>query len=321
MATPAAGAPLEVQVCALLTVGPDAGWDATFLNDFAQIVATQPIKGITVKPLKYVTGLSDADGQAAMINYAKTGCDIVWPHGGYNTQVEAINKDYPNTMFVEVGSGVINYGQNDYHFWLRCYEASYLMGVLAGNLSKSNVFGAVGTYPASDVNDAMNSFFDGAKSVKGNIVQKVAFVNSWYDPTAANEAANAQIAAGAEQIDMYAETYDACAAGGVICYGAYNDYSKTYPKTVLASFTVSWIPALTWTLEEWAKAKAAGTGFNAPENPTFSMSNQQACDVKLSDTLSSTIPSGVLATFNKDRQAILDGSLKITFDDSLPASK
>jgi basic membrane lipoprotein Med (substrate-binding protein (PBP1-ABC) superfamily) len=317
---PAAVEPVEVQVCALLAIGPDQGWDQTFLQSFDRIVAAQPVEGIIVKELKYIEGLWGDEAEAAMREYAESGeCDIIWPHGGYNDNVDNIKDDYPDIMFLEVGSGVLDYGGNNYHFWLRCHEASYAMGVLAGHMSKTNVFGGVGTYPASDVNDSLNSFFDGAQSVKGDIVQKVAFINSWYDPAAANEAASAQIAAGAQHIDMYAETFDACADGGVICYGAYNDYSETYPSTVLASFVVKWDSAIKWSLEEWVKAKS-GAGFDAPESPEFTMSSDGSCDVKLSDTLQSKIPPEALEAFNSTREAILDGSLKVNFNDSLPGS-
>ena len=258
--------------------------------------------------------------KSAMRENASNGdCDIVWTHGGYNDNVDNIKNDFPDIMFVEVGSGVLSVGENDYHFWLRCNEASYAMGVLAGYMSKTNVFGAVGTYPASDVNDSINSFFDGAKSVQSTIVRKTAFINSWYDPAAANEAVNAQIAAGAEHIDMYAETFDACAAGGITCYGAYNDYSASYPDTVLASFVVKWDSSIDWVLNEWVKAKTGG-GFNAPNSPTFSMSSDGSCDVKLSDSLSPTIPANVMDAFNSVRNGILDGSLKIEFNNSLPPS-
>lgn len=317
---PPEAAATEVRVCALLAVGLDQGWDRTFFDSFERVVAAQPVEGLSVKELKYIEGLWGDEAESAMREYAESGeCDIVWPHGGYNDNIDNIKADYPDIMFVEVGSGVLEYGGNNYHFWLRCHEPSYAMGVLAGHLSDTNIFGGIGTYPASDVNDSLNSFFDGAASVKGDIARKVAFINSWYDPAAANEAAAAQIAAGAEHIDMYAETFDTCADEGVICYGAYNDYSEFYPTTALGSFVVKWDTAIEWALNEWVAAKS-GAGFDAPESPTFTMSSDGSCDVKLSDVLAPDLPEEALEAFNQTREAILDGSLKVEFDDSLPES-
>lgn len=312
--------PAEVQICALLAVGLDQGWDRTGVDSFERVAAAQPVAGATIKELKFVEGLWGDEAEAAMREFAESGeCDIIWPHGGYNDNVDNIKADYPDVMFVEVGSGVLETGANNYHFWLRCHEPSYAMGVLAGHMSETNVFGGVGTFPASDVNDSMNSFFDGAASVQGEIVRKAAFINSWYDPAAANEAAAAQIAAGAEHIDMYAETFDACAEGEVLCYGAYNDYSEYYPTTAIASFVTRWDTAIQWAVEEWVKAQA-GAGFDAPESPTFTMASDGSCDVALSDALLDTIPAEALDAFNQTRDAILDGSLQVEFSDALPES-
>jgi basic membrane protein A len=320
-ATAVVTAPTELQFCVLLAVGIDQGWDLSFVESFDRVVAAQPIAGLTINEMKVVEGLwGGADAEAAMRSFIEDGgCDIIWPHGGYNDDVDNLKADYPDTMFVEVGSGVLSTGDNDYHFWLRCHEPSYAMGVLAGHLSETNIFGGIGTFPASDVNDSLNSFFDGAASVQGEIIRKVFFVNDWYDPTAANEAAKAQIAAGAEHIDMYAETFDACAEGGVLCYGAYTDYSEYYPDTAISSFIAKWDTAIQWAAQEWVKAKS-GAGFDAPESPIFSMSSDGSCDVKLSDSLISTIPAEALDAFNQTRDAILDGSLEVQWDDSEPVS-
>ncbi len=311
--------PAPLRMCVLLAVGLDQGWDRSFYESYNRVVESQPVDGVVLQDWKAVEGLWGDEAEAAMREYAESGeCDIIWPHGGYNDNVDNIKADYPDIMFVEVGSGVLSSGGNDYHFWLRCHEASYAMGVLAGNLSETNVFGGVGTYPASDVNDSLNSFYDGAASVKGDIVKKVAFINSWYDPAAANEAAAAQIAAGAQHIDMYAETFDACAENDVYCYGAYTDYSEYYPTTAISSFVVKWDTAIQWAMEEWLKAQ--DVGFDAPESPTFTMSSDGSCDVKLSDTLIDTIPADALDAFNATRDAILDGSLIVEFNDDLPES-
>ena len=46
--TQVADVPTEVQVCALLAVGPDQGWDRTFLESFDRVVSAQPVAGVLV---------------------------------------------------------------------------------------------------------------------------------------------------------------------------------------------------------------------------------------------------------------------------------
>ena len=68
-----------------------------------------------------------------------------------------------------VGSGNEGLGGNVYWVYKRIHEPSYLMGILAGCSTKTNVIGAVGTYAYDDVNDEINAFFEGAKSVNPDV--------------------------------------------------------------------------------------------------------------------------------------------------------
>lgn len=316
---PAAAAPTEVRVCATLATGLDNGWDRTFYEAYQRVQADSP-HGLVMADLKFTEGLMGDEAEAAMRAFAQSGeCDIIWTHGGFNDEVKNLRDKFPDLMWIEVGSGVTEYGGNDYHFWHRCYEPGYLMGLLAGHMTKRGVIGAVGNYPSPEVNDIINAFFAGAKSVNPDIQQKVAFINSWWDPPKAMEAGNAQITAGADHILEIAESFEPCVEAGIFCYGPYIDYSEYYPETALASFIGIWDPTVRWVLEEWYKAKVSGQPFDAPEAPTFSMVSG-ACDVALNQTLLEKIPPGAIEAFNQAKQQIMEGSLVVPFDENTPES-
>lgn len=80
--------------------------------------------------------------------------------------------------------------------WLQ--DPAYLSGMLAGGLTKSNTIGVVGAMPIPEVNRIVNAFVAGAKSTNPNATVKVSFINSFFDPAAAKQAAQAQVAAGAD---------------------------------------------------------------------------------------------------------------------------
>ena len=60
------------------------------------------------------------------------------------------------------------------------------------------VIGIVGGYPVPEVNRISNAFISGAQAVNPEVEAKVSFINSWFDPASAKEAALAQIDAGAD---------------------------------------------------------------------------------------------------------------------------
>ena len=116
------------------------------------------------------------------------------------------------------------------------HEPSYLTGMVAGKATKSNTIGMVGGYAIPEVNRLMQAFMEGAKSVNPNVKFLVSFINSWYDPPKAKEAAFAMIDRGADV--MYAERFgvsDAAKEKGVKVIGNVIDTAAQYPGTVLAS--------------------------------------------------------------------------------------
>src|SRR5918993_964912 len=80
--------------------------------------------------------------------------------------------------------------------WLQ--DPAYLAGMLAGGLTKSDVIGVVGAMPIPEVNRIVNAFVQGIKETNPDATVKVSFINTFFDPAAAKQAANAHVAAGAD---------------------------------------------------------------------------------------------------------------------------
>jgi basic membrane protein A len=262
------------------------------------------------------------EAEAAMRAYAESGeCDILWVHGGYNDIVLNVYADYPEVMFVEIGSGWIDGDENNYHYMNRCNDGSYLMGVLAGLTTEGTVLGVAGGYPGEDVNDNINGWVAGAKSVKPEMKLKVGFINSWYDPVAAGELAEAQKAAGADVLYMLAENFDVCGPDqGAMCFGPYIDFSAFYPGAVLASFYTTWDPAYEWALSEWATAKETGE-WNGGELGFENNMSTGACTIVLGAGVAETLPAEVLEQFYATEEAIMSGELVPVLDTSVPVSE
>jgi basic membrane lipoprotein Med (substrate-binding protein (PBP1-ABC) superfamily) len=125
------------------------------------------------------------------------------------------------------------------------YESAYLCGVIAGMMTESNILGAVGAFPVPNVNSAFNAYKRGALSVNPKCKVKFSYIESWFDPVKAKEAALAQIAAG---VDFIMEERDgaiqACQDKGVYAFGLFMDKHKLAPDTVVTCAVNDWAPAL-----------------------------------------------------------------------------
>ena len=115
-------------------------------------------------------------------------------------------------------------------------EPAYLSVMVAGAMTKSNKIGLVGGFPIPEVNRLMNAFMAGAKETNPKVEFSVSFINSWFDPPKAKEAAFAMIDKGADV--MYAERFgvsDAAKEKGKLAIGNVINTQPQYPDTVVAS--------------------------------------------------------------------------------------
>ncbi len=123
---------------------------------------------------------------------------------GNEEAVRRVAADYPEIAFV-FGSGLGPSEPNVAVFDNWIHEPAYLCGLIAGGMSESGVIGVVGGHPVPEVNRIVNAFTDGVKEVNPGAEVLVTFINSWFDPAAAKEAALAQIDAGADV--LFAERF------------------------------------------------------------------------------------------------------------------
>ena len=219
-----------IKVAAIYTVPVEQQWVSRI--DKA-LKAAQARGEVTYK---FSENVANTDYERVMRQYAQEGNDLVVGEAfAVERAARKVAADYPKTAFL-MGS---SFGPTKPNFavfdnWI--HEPSYLTGMVAGKATKSNVIGMVGGYAIPEVNRLMQAFMDGAKSVNPNVKFIVSFINSWYDPPKAKEAAFAMIDKGADI--LYAERFgvaDAAKERKVKAIGNVIDTSKDYPGVILAS--------------------------------------------------------------------------------------
>ncbi len=171
--------------------------------------------------------VSNTDYIRVLREYAESGVKLVVGEAfGISREARKVADDYPQIAFL-MGDPFEPHGSNFAVFDNYIHEPCYLMGILAGSMSKSGKIGMVGGYPIGEVNRLFHAFMNGARSVNPDIQFKVTFIGSWYDPPKAKEAAFAQIETGVDV--LFAEragVVDAAREKGIIAFGNVNDMNK-----------------------------------------------------------------------------------------------
>ena len=168
-----------------------------------------------------------ADYPRVMREHAARGARLIVGEAfGIGREAREVADDHPEVAFL-MGDSLPPHGTNFAVFDNYLHEPCYLMGILAGSMTRTNRIGMVGGHPIGEVNRLFHAFMRGARSVNPATEFKVAFIDSWYDPARARDAALAQVAAGVDV--LYAErtgVVEAARASGVIAFGSVNDMNQ-----------------------------------------------------------------------------------------------
>ncbi|MEX0815241.1 MAG: BMP family protein [Dongiaceae bacterium] len=258
--------------------------------------------------------VTNTDYERVMREYAEAGHGLVVGEVfGVERAARKVAADYPKTAFL-MGSSFGPSGDNFSVFdnWIQ--EPSFLTGMIAGALTKSNVIGMVGGYPIPEVNRLMNAFMDGARETNPDVKFQVSFIGSWFDPPKAKEAAFAQIDSGADL--MYAERFgvsDAARERKVLAIGNVIDTQSEYPETVVASALWHMEP----TIDRAIGRVRAGT-FGAEDYGQYSTMKFGGAGLAPFGTFEDKIPADVKAKVLAREQEIRDGLYRVNVNDSEP---
>jgi basic membrane lipoprotein Med (substrate-binding protein (PBP1-ABC) superfamily) len=308
--------PTKLKIAGILSAGKEAPWETSFVNSMNRVIAAKP-HGLDIE-VNYTENVYD-NAEQVFRTYAQTGdYDILFGDTAYVDAIESLRDEFPKTMFVMTGSGNHGLGGNAYWIFIHAHEPAYVMGQLAGKLTKSNVIGAVSTFPAEDTNDQINAFFQGARDVNPKVTTKMTFIQSWFDPTKSNEATSAQIAAGADMIYEMSGAFEVCEEKQIGCFGNYVDMSKVAPKSIVASTIVKWDPQINWVIDQWWKQKTGGGEFDAPKEPKWFSWAEGSGDIAINPAWKEKMPKDVLELATQTEEAIRSGKKKIELDMSEP---
>lgn len=214
----------------------DAGW--TYQHDLGRLEMEKQL-GDKIET-KYIDSVPEGpEAERVIRDLAKSGHDLIFTTSfGYMNPTLKVAKMFPNIHF-EHSTGYKT-AKNVSTYMCRFYEARYLSGIIAGEMTKSNTLGYVAAFPIPEVIRGINAFTLGAKSVNPDVEVKVIWVNSWFDPGKEREASEALITQGCDVIthhtDSTAPTMTA-EEKGVYSIAYHSDMSKYGPNAHLTAAT------------------------------------------------------------------------------------
>lgn len=234
---------------------------------------------------------------------------------GNEEAVRRVARDYPEIAFV-FGSGLGPAEPNMSVFDNWIHEPAYLCGLLAGSLTETGLVGVVGGYPVPEVNRIVNAFIVGVEEANPDAEVTVTFINSWFDPAAAKEAALAQIDAGADI--LFAERFgviEAAQENGLLAFGNMSDQNELAPETVVTGPVWNMTPTVQYIIEQ----VQAGS-YTAQDLKDFSMVAKGGATLAPLHGFEETLDPELVEMVRAREQEIIDGLYRVPIVEQPPAN-
>lgn len=185
---------------ALLTPGPinDQSWNG---GAYQGLLRIRDSLGASVS---HIQTKSPAEFEEQFRQYGAQGFDLVFGHGfEFQDAAKRVGPDFPRTVYITTSSSSSppNVGGIEFAF----ADASYLAGLMAGNMTKTNVVGVIGGTELPPVKESFAAFARGVKAVTPSATVLTSYIGNWDDVSAGKEQALAQIGRGADVIFQNAD--------------------------------------------------------------------------------------------------------------------
>jgi basic membrane protein A and related proteins len=245
--------------------------------------------------IAHVEKVAQSDQAEVLSDFARRGYNVVFAHGGqFDAAIQQIASQFPNTFFVGVNGNIS--GVNIASLRLDHLQASYLCGIIAAAMTKSNKLAYIAGQEFQATQEELRGFELGAKSIKKDVKVSSTFTGDWNDVAKAKEATLALISTGVDVIYQWLDSASAtvlqtASDRNVYAFGNTIDQLEIAPKAVLTSSVKHLDIAITYLVElakqKQLKGQIYKIGLERPDILTLGKFNQVVPEVVQKQVLTS----------------------------------
>ncbi|MHB1263327.1 MAG: BMP family protein [Gemmatimonadaceae bacterium] len=275
---------------ALLTPGPisDKSWNAGAYEGLMRI------RDSLRAQVSHIQTKTPAEFEENFRQYGSQGYNLVFGHGfEFQDAATRVAPEFPKTVYVVTSATATGRNVAGIHFAFA--DASYLAGMIAGAMTRSQVIGCIGGTQLPPVQESFRAFEAGARRVNPRVKVITAYVGNWDDVSAGKEQALAQLAARADVIFQNADAAGlgvfqaAKERGNVWVFGSNSNQNALAPDVTLGSVVID-LPHAFLTV-----AREVQSGHFRPRVIDLGTS-QNVVRLELNEKLLGRIPAATLAS-------------------------
>ena len=317
----------SVKIGVILVHDENTGYDFAHIEGIKKAAAAV---GIPEEQIIFKYNVSEDEGCLdTATDLVEQGCSYIFSDSyGHQSYMQQAATENPEVTFVSMTGDTAAHSElpNFKNAFNDTYQSRYVSGVVAGMKLKELVdagkvtdanknedgtikIGYVGAYPYAEVVSGYTAFYLGVKSIVENVAMTVSYTNSWYDPTAEAEAANALVSSGCIILSQHADSTgapSACqalldAGTTVYCVGYNVDMLSVAPDAALTSAQNDWSVYYTYAFNCILKGETIATDWAEGYNEGAVMIS----------ALGASCAAGTAEKVAEVEAALKDGSLNV----------
>src|SRR5690349_14467254 len=288
---------------ALLTPGPisDQSWNGGAYQGLLRI------RDSLGAQISHIQTKTPAEFEENFREYGAQGYDLVFGHGfEFQDAAKAIAPRYPRTTYVITSGNTSSTNVAGMVFGFD--EPSYLAGIIAGRMTRTNTLGVIGGTELPPVRESFRAFEAGAHAVNPRARIVSSYIGTWEDVSAGKEQALAQLSRG---VDIIFQNADAAGLGifqavressGRFIFGTNSNQNNVAPTVTLGSIVID-LPHAFLTVGREVKDRSFKAGV------IHLGMRDQVVTLVLNPVLQEKIPVAVHHEVDSARAAMLAGRL------------
>ncbi|WP_291428332.1 BMP family ABC transporter substrate-binding protein [Deinococcus sp.] len=228
----------KLKAC-FIYVGPvgDIGW--SYAHDQARKLSEKALPWLETK---YVESVPEGQATSVIDRLVKDNCQVIFTTSfGFMDQTLEAAKKYPNVIFAHASG--FKRAPNMATYMADFYQLYYLNGMMAAAVSKTDKLGYVAAFPVPELKRHISAFALGARAVNPKATVSVKWINAWFDPNKAREAAESLISEGAGALAFTEDTATVVQTAGARKVPVFAHYTAMYkfaPDFVVSGQLVHW---------------------------------------------------------------------------------
>lgn len=163
----------------LLDFGPVGAYGWTYEGHTAASKIAQKLPYVKFSEIENADA---ANAPRILRERAQNGSDLIFCHSyDFMNAIKEVAPEYPDVIFMW-GGGDRKLASNAGVYYGKMYEAMYLAGIVAGNMTKTGKIGFAAAFPTPQVIITINAFAKGIAYSNPHAKVYVEWIGNWYDP-------------------------------------------------------------------------------------------------------------------------------------------